>query len=92
MAMAPFCRSSYRIGGGPAICGTARKRLPRGRQEKPVEFGQALLLYQPAEKLISVYEVFEKRPADCTLAGQVIERHEKLFVQRSEVPAPASKM
>jgi hypothetical protein len=92
MVMAPFCRSSYSIGGGPAICGAARKRLPRGRREKPVEFGQALLLCQTPEKFISDYEVFEKRPADCTLAGQIIERHEKLFGQRPEVLVPASKM
>ena len=61
--------------------------IKRGRREKPVEFGHAVLLCQTPEKFITDYEVFEKRPADCTLTGQVIERHEKLFGKRPEVVA-----
>lgn len=61
--------------------------IKRGRREKPVEFGHAMLLCQTPEKFITDYEVFEKRPADCTLTGQVIERHEKLFGRRPEVLA-----
>ncbi len=61
--------------------------IKRGRREKPVEFGHAMLLCQTPEKFITDYEVFRKRPADCTLTEQVIERHEKLFGQRPEVLA-----
>lgn len=65
----------------------ASRLLRRGRREKPVEFGHAMLLCQTPEKFITDYEVFAERPADCTLTGQVIERHEKLFGQRPEVLA-----
>ena len=61
--------------------------IKRGRREKPVEFGHALLLCQTPEKFITDFEVFAERPADCTLTEQVIERHEKLFGQRPEVLA-----
>jgi hypothetical protein len=61
--------------------------IKRGRREKPVEFGHVMLLCQTPEKFITDYEVFEQRPADCTLTGQVIERHEKLFGRRPEVLA-----
>jgi IS5 family transposase len=61
--------------------------IKRGRREKPVEFGHAMLLCQTPEKFITDYEVFAERPADCTLTAQVIERHEKLFGQRPEVLA-----
>jgi IS5 family transposase len=61
--------------------------IKRGRREKPVEFGHALLLCQTPERFITDFEVFAERPADCTLTEQVIERHEKLFGQRPEVLA-----
>jgi IS5 family transposase len=61
--------------------------IKRGRREKPVEFGHALLLCQTPEKFITDYEVFAERPADCTLTEQVIERHEELFGARPEVLA-----
>jgi len=61
--------------------------IKRGRREKPVEFGHAMLLCQTAEKFITDYEVFAARPADCTLTEQVIERHEELFGERPEVLA-----
>ena len=61
--------------------------IKRGRREKPVELGHAMLLCQTPEKFISDYEVFKRRPADCTLPEQVIERHEKLFGKRPEVLA-----
>jgi IS5 family transposase len=57
--------------------------IKRGRRQKPVEFGHAVLLCQTREKFITDYEAFEERPADCDLTEQVIDRHEKLF---GEVP------
>jgi len=61
--------------------------IKRGRRQKPVEFGHAVLLCQTPEKFITDYEVFEERPADCSLTGSVIDRHEKLFGQTPEVLA-----
>ena len=61
--------------------------IKRGRREKPVEFGHALLLCQTPEKFITDFEVFAERPADCTLTEEVIGRHERLFGQRPEVLA-----
>jgi IS5 family transposase len=37
--------------------------IKRGRREKPVEFGHALLLCQTPEKSITDFEVFAERPA-----------------------------
>jgi IS5 family transposase len=59
--------------------------IKRGRRQKPVEFGHAVLLCQTAEKFITDYEVYAKRPADCALTEQVIERHEKLFGKKPKV-------
>lgn len=61
--------------------------IKRGRRGKPVEFGHAVLLCQTREKFISDYEVFEERPADCSLTASVIDRHEKLFGETPEVLA-----
>jgi IS5 family transposase len=61
--------------------------IKRGRRQKPVEFGHAVLLCQTPEKFITDYEVFEERPADCRLTGSVIDRHEKLFGAAPEVLA-----
>jgi IS5 family transposase len=61
--------------------------IKRGRREKPVEFGHAVLLCQTGEKFITDYEAFAERPADCRLTEQVIERHEKLFGDKPKVLA-----
>lgn len=61
--------------------------IKRGRREKPVEFGHAVLLCQTAEKFITDYEAFAERPADCRLTEQVIDRHEKLFGEKPKVLA-----
>jgi IS5 family transposase len=61
--------------------------IKRGRRQKPVEFGHAVLLCQTPEKFITDYEVFEERPADCSLTASVIDRHEKLFGEAPEVLA-----
>jgi IS5 family transposase len=61
--------------------------IKRGRRQKPVEFGHAVLLCQTAEKFITDYEVFDRRPADCDLTAQVIDRHEELFGEPPEVLA-----
>jgi len=53
--------------------------IKRGRRQKPVEFGHTVLLCQTGEKFITDYEVFDQRPADCSLTASVIDRHKKLF-------------
>ena len=45
--------------------------IKRGRRNKPVEFGHAVLLCQTGEKFITDYEVFEERKADCELTEMV---------------------
>ena len=61
--------------------------IKRGRREKPVEFGHAVLLCQTREKFITDYEAFAERPADCRLTEQVIDRHEELFGEKPKVLA-----
>lgn len=59
--------------------------IKRGRRHKPVEFGHAVLLCQSREKFITDYEVYEEKPADCSLTEPVIERHAKKFQARPRV-------
>jgi IS5 family transposase len=61
--------------------------IKRGRRGKPVEFGHMVLLCQSQEKIITDYDVMEKKIADCHLTETVIDRHEKLFGEAPEVLA-----
>ena len=61
--------------------------IKRGRRQKPVEFGHAVLLCQTREKFITDYHAFEHKPADCNLTEEVINRHETLFGETPEVLA-----
>ena len=53
--------------------------IKRGRRQKPVEFGHALLLGQTREKFITQYEVMEKKIPDCQLPETVLEKYIKTF-------------
>ncbi len=53
--------------------------IKRGRRGKPVEFGHLVVFSQTQEKFITDYDAFEERPADCTLAEPMAERHKELF-------------
>jgi IS5 family transposase len=59
--------------------------IKRGRRQKPVEFGHAVLLCQSRDKFITDYEVYEHKRADCQLTEEVIDRHEHLFGETPEV-------
>jgi IS5 family transposase len=61
--------------------------IMRGRRGKPTEFGHMVLLCQSEEKMITDYDVMEKKIADCHLTEKVIDRHEKLFGLAPEVLA-----
>jgi IS5 family transposase len=61
--------------------------IKRGRRGKPIEFGHMVLLCQSEEKIITDYEVMEKKIADCHLTETVIDRHEELFGEAPEVLA-----
>jgi transposase, IS5 family len=61
--------------------------IKRGRRNKPIEFGHAVLLCQTPEKFITDYEAYEHRHVDCELTEAVIDRHEALFGQPPEVLA-----
>ena len=47
--------------------------LKRGRRQKPVEFGHMVLLCQSPQKLITDYEAYRHRRADCQLTEAVID-------------------
>ena len=51
----------------------------RGKRTKPVEFGHMVLLEQVAEKFITGYEVFERKPQDHSLVDAILERHRSTF-------------
>jgi IS5 family transposase len=51
----------------------------RGKTAKPVEFGHMVLLEEVAEKFITGYEVFERRPNDHSLIEAILQRHTRTF-------------
>lgn len=53
--------------------------LKRGKAGKEVEFGHMILIQQVAEKLITDYDVFEKRPAEPGLLASALDSHKRLF-------------
>jgi len=53
--------------------------LKRGKAGKPIEFGHMVLFAQTAEKFISDYDAFEKKPNEHTLVDGILNRHTKLF-------------
>ena len=53
--------------------------IKRGRRQKPVEFGHAILLGQTKEKFITQYCVMEKKIPDNRLTEHVLEKHETTF-------------
>jgi IS5 family transposase len=59
--------------------------IMRGRRGKPIEFGHMVLLCQSPEKIITDYDVMEKKIADCHLTETVIDRHKELFGKEPEV-------
>lgn len=61
--------------------------IQRGRRGKPIEFGHTVLLCQTPEKVITDYEVYERRRPDSQLTEFVIDRHEKLFGAAPEILA-----
>lgn len=61
--------------------------IQRGRRHKPIEFGHSILLCQTREKFITDYEVYQRKPSDCSLTETVLDRHEARFGQAPEVLA-----
>lgn len=61
--------------------------IQRGRRQKPIEFGHAMLLCQTPEKFISDYETYLIKPSDTDLTASVIERHQALFGEAPKVVA-----
>ncbi len=53
--------------------------LKRGKAGKPIEFGHMIQIQQVAEKFITDYDVYEKKPVEYTLLGPALERHRDLF-------------
>jgi IS5 family transposase len=61
--------------------------LKRGKAGKPIEFGHMVFLQQTAEKFITEFETFEKRPVEYNLIDPALERHKRLFGQLPSVLA-----
>ena len=53
--------------------------LVRGKAGKPVEFGHMIQIQQVADKFITGYEVFPKRPVEPKLIDAALENHKELF-------------
>jgi transposase, IS5 family len=53
--------------------------LKRGKAGKPIEFGHMIGLQQTAEKFITDFEVFDKKPNESELVEPALKSHEKLF-------------
>lgn len=51
----------------------------RGKAGKPIEFGHMVLLQQVAGCFVTDYGVFDRRPDESKLAGNVLSSHENLF-------------
>jgi IS5 family transposase len=53
--------------------------LKRGKAGKNLEFGHMIQIQQVAEKFITDYDVFDKRPVEHGLLESVLKSHKKLF-------------
>jgi IS5 family transposase len=53
--------------------------LKRGKAGKPLEFGHMVLLQQTKDKLITGYEVFERRPEEPALLEPALKKHRRLL-------------
>jgi IS5 family transposase len=53
--------------------------LIRGKAGKPVEFGHMIQIQQVAQKFITDYEAFEKKPVEHQLLDPAVDSHRKLF-------------
>lgn len=53
--------------------------LKRGKAAKPVEFGHMIQIQQVANKFITDYDVFEKKPNEYELVQPALTRHKQLF-------------
>jgi IS5 family transposase len=53
--------------------------LKRGKAAKPVEFGHMIQIQQVANKVITDYDVFEKKPNEHELVKPALARHKELF-------------
>ena len=58
--------------------------IKRGKARKPVEFGHAVWIAQTREKLISDYEVMERKQPDSELLEEITARHKQLFKEYPE--------
>jgi len=53
--------------------------LKRGKAGKPIEFGHMIQIQQVAQKFITDYDAFEKKPVEHHLLGRALDRHRALF-------------
>jgi IS5 family transposase len=53
--------------------------LKRGKAGKPIEFGHMIQIQQVAQKFITDYDAFEKKPVEHQLLDRALDRHRALF-------------
>lgn len=53
--------------------------LKRGKAGRPIEFGHMIQIQQVAQKFITDYDAFEKKPVEYQLLDRAINRHRALF-------------
>ncbi len=53
--------------------------LKRGKAGKAIEFGHMIQIQQVAEKFITEYEVYARKPVESALLEPALEQHRKLF-------------
>jgi len=58
--------------------------LIRGKAGKNLEFGHMIMIQQVAEKFITDYNVFNKRPVESNLVDDILGSHKDLFGQYPE--------
>ena len=61
--------------------------LKRGKAGKAIEFGHMIQIQQVAEKFITDYEAFKKKPVEHELLIQAVQSHRALFGQYPKVLA-----
>src|SRR3990172_6332406 len=62
--------------------------LKRGKAGKPIEFGHMIQIQQVAQKFITDYEVYDRKPAEPALLEPALASHRALFRAAPPPPPP----
>lgn len=62
--------------------------IRKGKASKPTEFGKMVQIQEAENQIITVYEVFDKRPWDSALLVPAVESHQQQFNRVPRLVAP----